>query len=330
MTWALQPTSWWPLLLLVPLALWVGAWLSRRYRASLRMDLGGREAVVCGARRFVKTRAALIVTAALSIAVALLRPVSPGKEAQLAPDIALCVDVSRSMAAGDGDPTRFEALRRQVHALLAQAVGSRVSLLAFAGEVQPVAPLTADREAIGWLLDELAVGVVGYGSGAVGGTDLGKAIDGAARSLARVGAVGEVLLLTDGEDFAGVAEQAARKAALAGHRVHCIGYGSKAGSKVVVEQDGEQGYLQDQAGEDVITRLDVASLERVAAAGDGSFVLGQGEDGLVEFWRDDLVPFSAQRRLVAGDADVIQRFGWPLFVGLLLLMLRLCLPERSR
>lgn len=330
MTWALQPPSWWPVLLLLPAALLVGVWLARRSHQQLRQEFGRRHAVVCGARRFVRTRAALAVLAVLAIGVALLRPVTPGKEAQLAPDVVLCVDVSRSMAAGDGDPTRFDVMRRQVHALLDKGMGSRFALLAFAGDVQPIAPLTADRSAIAWLLDELAPGAIGFGSSAAGGTNLGKAIERAAQSLARVGTVGELLLLTDGEDFGGMAERAAQAAVEQGHRVHCIGYGSVAGSKVVIERDGEQSYLQDSTGADVITRLDVDSLARVAAAGTGSFVLGNGDDTLMDHWSEQLVPFSAQRRLAASDTDVLQRFAWPLLAGLLLLMLRMCLPERTR
>jgi len=330
MTWALQPPSWWPVVLLLPAALALGVFLARRSHRQLRQDLGLREAILCGTRSFVRTRAALAGTAILAIGVALLRPVMPGKEAQLAPDIVLCVDVSRSMAAGDGDPTRFDAMRRQVHALLAKGIGSRFALLAFAGEVQPIAPLTADREAIAWLLDELAPGALGFGSRAAGGTNLGRAIESAARSLARVGAVGELLLLTDGEDFAGTAQRAALAVIEQGHRVHCIGYGSGAGSKIIIERDGEQSYLQDSTGVDVITRLDVDSLRTVAAAGTGAFVQSHGEDTLVELWSQQLLPFSAQRRLAASDTDVLQGFAWPLLAGLLLLMLRMCLPERSR
>jgi len=327
MTWALQPPTWWPALSLLPVALLVSWWWSRRSQQRLQEDLGPRHEHLCGAPRFGRTRMILTVTSVLLFGIALLRPVTPGKEAQLAPDVVLCVDVSRSMAAGDGDPTRFDAMRKQVHALLEQGIGSRFALLAFAGGVQPIAPLTADREAIAWLLDELAPGAIPF---AKGGTNLGLAIERAAESLARVNAVGELVLLTDGEDFAGIAQQAATQAAAFGHRVHCVGYGSAAGSKVVIDQGGEQVYLQDGTGQDVITRLDVDSLTKIATAGSGTFVSGPTSEALVDLWTNELVPFSAQRRLAASDTDVLQRFAWPLLAGLLLLMLHLCLPERTR
>lgn len=327
MTWALQPPTWWPALLLLPLALLGCWWWARRARWRLRADLGPREAYLCGKRSFVRSRGLLAVLALAAIGVALLRPVTPGKEAQLAPDVVLCVDVSRSMAAGDGDPTRFDAMRQQVHALLQQGIGSRFALLAFAGGVQGVAPLTADREAVAWLLDELAPGAITF---ADSGTNLGAAITAAADSLDRVGSVGEVLLLTDGEDFGGEAAQAAAAVAGNGHRVHCIGYGSTAGSKVVIYDGDEQTFLQDGAGNDVITRLEVESLTAIADSGAGSFVAPDTDGALVDLWTSELVPYSAERRLQAGDTDVLQGFAWPLLAGLLLLMLRMCLPERMR
>ena len=325
--WALQPPTWWPALLLLPAFLWCGyRWALRHYR-EVHAELHGREDALLGTRRFVRTRASLAVLSVASIALALLRPVQPGREAQLAPDIVLCVDVSRSMAAGDGDPTRFDAMQQQVRNLLQSGIGSRYALLAFAGDVQAVAPLTADREAILWLLDELAPGAIASGAG---GTNLGAAIEAAANRLERVATRGELLLLTDGEDFAGTAEQAAAVAAENGHRVHCIGYGTAAGSKIVIEQDGEQSFLQDAAGQDVVTRLDVDSLATVAAAGSGTFLHDPDPAALVALWRDTLVPFAAKRHLAASDTDVVQRFTWPLLAGLLLLMLRMCLPERRR
>ncbi|MCK5942222.1 MAG: VWA domain-containing protein [Planctomycetes bacterium] len=323
--WSLQPPTWWPALLALPPLLLLLTWLRRRHARALAAELGPREAALLGRRTWGRTRATLAVAAVAAIGLALLRPVSPGREAQLAPDVVLCVDVSRSMHADDVAPSRFALLREQVRALLDGAVGSRFALVAFAGDAHVVAPLTADRDAVAWLLDELAPGAVGRG-----GTDLGAAVDAAVAAFERVQTSGEVLLLTDGEDFGEVGARAAAAAAARGHRVHCVGYGSTAGSKIVVERDGEQAFLVDAAGNDVVTRLDVASLTALAEAGDGALWRDDARDALLRRWRDELVPFAARRRLAAGEADVVQRFAWPLLVGLLLWMLRLCLPERRR
>ena len=326
--WVLQPPSWWPILLLALPAVLLCGWLGSRARRRLREALGDRTDELCGAPAFRRTRRAAAIGAVLACVAALLRPVAPGREAQLAPDMALCVDVSFSMAARDASPDRFGALRAHVHELLEQAVGSRFALLAFAGGVEPLSPLTADRRAIGWLLDELLPGAV-----AAGGTDVGAAIEAAAVALERTDTLGDIVVLTDGEDFGGAVLEAARAAAAAGHRVHCIGYGSRAGSKIVLAagpDGGEERFLQDQSGADVVTRLDEAGLRALADAGDGRLLLAREVDSLVPWWRDELVPAAAERRLRAGEGDVVPRFQWPLFVAVLLWMLRLCLPERRR
>jgi Ca-activated chloride channel homolog len=327
--WALQPPNWWPALLAMPLLLWGAHLFSKRYHRQLQREFGRREAELLGRRRLSRTRATLAVLALAGITLSLLRPVQPGREAQLAPDVVLCVDVSRSMAAGDAEPSRFDALKRQVQQLLQNGVGSRFALLAFAGEVQAIAPLTKDREAVAWLLEELAPGALAANSDG-NGTNLGAAITFAAASLERVGTVGDLVLLTDGEDFAGTAQQAALAASKQGHRVYCVGYGSTAGSKIVIEHNGQQEFLQDGAGNDVITQLDVDSLARVAAAGQGMFVHDAQANTLLKLWREQLLPAAARRHLLAGDTSVVERFWWPLFVGVLLWMLRMCLPERRR
>lgn len=324
--WALQPPTWWPVLLALPVLLWWGRRWRVRAEAQLSADLGRREHALIGRPAYRSARAGLALGAVTLIALALLRPVAPGREAQLAPDVVLCVDVSRSMGAADVAPTRFEAMRQQVKVLLEGALGSRFALVAFAGDARVLAPLTGDRDAVAWLLDELEPGAVGRG-----GSDLGAALAAGRAALDRVGAVGDLVLLTDGEDFGEAATRAAASARAAGHRVHALGYGGAGGSKIVVEDErGQQAYLKDAAGVDVVTRLDAAGLASVAAAGGGSLWRGREPDALMARWRGELLPLATQRRLAAGDADVVQRFAWPLLAAVLAWMLRMCLPERRR
>ena len=324
--WSFQPPEWWPAILLLPATLLAGAWFAKRSHAQLNQELGPREEFILGKRCYQRTRGVLMLLAVIAIGVALMRPVQPGREAELAPDVVLCIDVSRSMGAADADPTRFEAMRKQVITLLENGLGSQFSLLAFGNDVKVIAPLTADREALCWLLEELAPGAVI----ASGGTNLGAAINAAITALSRTGSSGEIVLLTDGEDFVGNAGVAAETAQKQGHRIHCIGYGTSAGSKIVIEQDGIQSFLQSRAGEDVVTRLDTEELKSVAAMGGGSFLQPTDRTDPLKLWRNDFLPFSAKRQLAATDTDVIHRFMWPLLLGLMLLIVRTGLPERTQ
>lgn len=324
--WSFQPPEWWPALILLPAILLVGAWLSKRERMLIRDELGLREEFLLGKRRYQHTRSVLTLLAVLAIGIALLRPVQPGREAELAPDVVLCVDVSRSMGAGDANPTRFEAMREQLTILLENSIGSHFALLAFAGDVEVIAPLTADRAALCWLLEELAPGAMLTS----GGTNLGAAIHAARIALSRTGRTGDIVLLTDGEDFADSADEAAKLAQQQGHRVHCVGYGTAAGSKIVIDNNGIQSFLQNRLGEDVVTRLDTSGLDALAAMGGGSFVQPSDKTDLLSLWRNDFLPFSAKRQLAAEETDVIHRFTWPLLLGLMLLIFRIGLPERAQ
>ena len=327
MIWALQvPGYWLALLLLAPVALLLGAVATRRANARTARLLGERGDELCGAPAFVRTRALAAALACACFVLALLRPVTPGRDAELQPDVVLCVDVSRSMQATDGAPTRFDAMVAQVEALLDTAVGSRFALVAFAGDAQLVAPLTADRAAVRWLLQELRPGAVV----ARAGTDLSKPLQLAAQLLDSAHTVGEVVLLSDGEEQQGDGAAVAQALRVAGHRVQSIGYGSEAGSKIVVTRGDEQSFLQDERGVDVITRLEAHGLRAIAAAGGGSYAHAGDEAQLAERWRDDWLPRAASRRMRADEHAVAQRFAWPLFAGLLLWMLRMCLPERRR
>ncbi|MFK7741364.1 MAG: VWA domain-containing protein [Planctomycetota bacterium] len=360
--WTLLPDASWPLLLLLPVGLLLGYAASRRAHRRIQHELGPRADAICGGRiAYPRLRAALAVLSVASFAIALLRPVGAGGDGQAAaPDLVLCVDVSRSMAAADAvgsAPSRFGQLQQHVHELLDGALGAHVALVAFAGDVHELSPRTRDRRAISWLLDELRPGALG-----VGGTDLGAAIASAAELLEGAGVrAGDVLLLTDGEDFAAgdggngesvgnPAVAAAHTASAAGHRVHAVAYGSAAGSKIAVEAAGAAGapsaagggtagssggrvqeFLRDGNGVEIITRCDEAALRQVVAAGGGELLRARDVSSLLPFYRDQLVPDAVERRLAAGElAATVPQFALPLLIGVLLWMLRLCVPERRR
>ena len=100
-------------------------------------------------------------------------------------DVVLAIDVSASMDTRDVAPSRLEEARREALAVLDRLEGSRVGLVAFAGDAVRLCPLTLDLGAVRLSLE-------GLGSGAVSepGTDLGKALRTAARVLARRAARG--------------------------------------------------------------------------------------------------------------------------------------------
>ena len=184
-------------------------------------------------------------------------------------DVVLAIDVSASMDTRDVAPSRIEEARREALAVLDRLEGSRVGLVAFAGDAVRLCPLTLDLGAVRLALQ-------GLGSGAVSepGTDIGRALRTAARVLP--GGRREeqaVVLWTDGEDLEHGASGAIDDLARAGIRVFAIGVGTPAGDFVPL-LDGQGRAVdvkRDESGQTVRSRLDEALLRSCASKTRGGY-----------------------------------------------------------
>lgn len=315
----------WPLALLaVPAA--AVLWRRRHAREkSLQRELGARADRLVGAPAAARWRWGVDAAAALLLGVAVLEPATPGDVGEAGGDVALCVDVSWSMAARDVTPSRLALAQQAIDRFAATATDVRAALVCYAGEALQQAPLTADLAAVATLAAELAPGAHGRG-----GTDPGAAIDRAVELLRRGGRAGAVVLLSDGEDFAGGAAAAARRALDAGYPVHALGLGTAAGGKVVVDGGAGEAFLQDGDGVDIVTRGEFAALSAWADAGGGRFAPLADADGLRALHDGVLAPAARQAAVRAGRLQPLPLWRWPLFAALALWMLAACAQERRR
>ena len=315
----------WPLALL---ALPAGAalWFWRRAREQrLQRALGARTERLVGAPAAARWRWAADAAVVLLLGVAVLEPATPGDVGEAGGDVALCVDVSWSMAARDVTPSRLALAQQAIARFAATASDTRAALVAYAGEALVAAPLTADLAAVATLADELAPGAHGRA-----GTDPGAAIDRAVALLQRGGRAGAVVMLSDGEDFAGGALAAARRAAAAGYPVHALGLGTAAGGKIVVDTGAGEAFLQDGAGVDVVTRGEFGALAAWAEAGGGRSVPLADGDGLRALHDGVLAPAAREAAVRAGRLQPLPLWRWPLFAAVALWMLAACAQERRR
>jgi len=318
--------AWWPALLALPLLAWCVQRGERARAARRAQQFGRRQGALFGEPVHGTLRAGCAWLATALVVLALLRPVwgeAPGEPA--GPDVVVCLDVSRSMLARDVQPDRLAAAQREIAALAGGPGGGRLGLVGFAGNAWLVAPLSTDRAsvaAIAATLDPTAA--------RRGGTDPGAAIDAAAAALQRAGSVaGSIVVLTDGEDFAGRGAEAAQRARDAGLAVHCVGFGSESGSKIVVDSAAGETFLRDGAGREVISAVDRASLTALAAAGGGRFV-AEGRGALLALHETALRPRAVAAALADPRVEPAHRFQWPLLAALLVWMLRSVMPERRR
>jgi Ca-activated chloride channel family protein len=177
-------------------------------------------------------------------------------------DVVFVLDVSRSMEAHDVPPSRLERARRAVRSLLERLEpADRAALVAFAGRGLLLTPLTPDRDALAELLAGVDTGLVSPTSSRLDeGLRAALSVFEAGSERPRV-----VWLLGDGEDPEHRGDPGAAELARADVRVLAAGFGTEVGSTL----DDHGTPLLDASGKTVVTRRDLARLERLTQATDG-------------------------------------------------------------
>jgi Ca-activated chloride channel family protein len=316
------------LLLATPVALFLGLFaMGARRRALLRL------VAVRHLSRFVpeyaparaRLRVLLVTVAVAFLALACLGPVRGFtlREVQRRGlDIVICVDTSRSMLVKDIKPDRLGRAKREISLLLDRLTGDRVGLVAFAGDVRDVAPLTHDRETVRWFLHSLSPA-----DNLMGGTDLGGALDHALELFdGRTGAHEAIVLLTDGEDLEGNGLVAAQAAGERGIRVYVVGMGSEDGGKV---PDGNRGWVRDESGQEVISRLDGETLAAMAEAAGGVFLRADRSALPLEEIYDKRLSRLEGRELGGGVERIPHdRYQWPLVLAVIAMLAAAGISER--
>ena len=243
-------------------------------------------------------------------------------------DVMVALDVSRSMLAEDVAPNRLERARLEIMRILQRLAGDRIGLVAFAGNAFVQSPLTVDYGAAALFLNAMDPDLI-----PIQGTNLGEALTVALDAFEEGTRDQRVLIVvTDGEDHEGEIEEALARALDEGVQIHTVGIGSLDGVPIP-EFDASgvrSGFIRDEGGTVVTTRLDESTLERVAQATGGRYfpALGPGAnlDPLVEE-----ITGGEGREL---EAREITQFDeqFQLFLGLALVLLLAegLIPERRR
>lgn len=180
-------------------------------------------------------------------------------------EVIIALDVSNSMLAQDYSPNRLERAKLAIAQVSEKLQGDRVGLIVFAGDAYVQIPLTSDYISARMFLNSISTNSV-----PVQGTAIGSAIDLALRSFSEQSDKSRaIIVITDGENHEDDPVAVAQAAADMGVRVFTIGIGSKEGTFIPLP-DG--GYITDEEGNNVMTRLDDATLQEIAAVGNGLYV----------------------------------------------------------
>jgi Ca-activated chloride channel family protein len=240
-------------------------------------------------------------------------------------DIFIALDVSLSMKSEDIKPNRLEKAKFEVRNLVSRLGGDRIGLIIFAGQAFTQFPLTTDYSAASMFLDIVDVDAV-----PVPGTDIGSAIERAVESFDFEETTTKVLvIITDGENTEGDAFDAAEDAAKKGVLIYTIGLGSPTGAPIpVYNAAGQQvDFKRDRGGAVVISKLDEASLQKLASIGSGKYFRGtNAQDELDEIYKN-INALQKKEFGVKQFTDYEDRFQFFLVPAILLLLAEVLMTE---
>ena len=222
---------------------------------------------------------ALLTLAALALlSLALLSPQEPeqqGGSTLSGLEVVVALDVSNSMLAKDVSPNRLERSRIQARQLIDTLPGSKVGIVAFAGEAWLQLPLTTDLSAARMLLASLETKSV-----PLQGTDIAHALRLANESLPKTDLRHKaIVLFTDGEALDGDAETAARELKNSGVMLIAVGVGTPQGA-IVSDADGMA--LRKDDGTAVVSQLDEKALREMATLTGGRYLPMQPGDATLQ------------------------------------------------
>lgn len=317
-----HPTALWALLALLPLAAleWLGLRRAATAMRTLVGDQSGRGLVAhhrVGSRRL---GAVLRLAAALSLVVGAAGP-QWGREAvrrqAQGSDVVFAIDVSASMDSRDVAPSRLEEARREAYALLDRLPGSRVGIVAFAGDAVRVCPLTLDQAAL-----RMVLSTVGSGSVTTPGTDVGRALRAALKMLPAGRRQEQAIVLwTDGEDNEGHAAGQIDELARSGVRVFAVGVGTPSGDVIpVLDEFGRTvDVKKDEQGEVVRSKLDEKLLRDIGRSTRGGAFFATRAGGELPRLISAMGSLGRSSRGMRMMERPVARFPWFALVAALLL-----------
>jgi Ca-activated chloride channel homolog len=243
-------------------------------------------------------------------------------------EIVFAVDTSRSMLTPDVKPNRLARAKLAIDDFTARLDGDAVGIVAFAGSAFLVCPITLDYAAF-----HESLGAVDTNTIPRGGTNIASAIREAQIALRRRPGSDKILILiTDGEDLEGSALAAAEAAkGQDGLKIFAVGVGTAAGDLIPVPHEQGGGFVKDESGAYVKSRLDESALKAIAAATGGFYVpLGTQGEGLETISKSVLGTLAKHDLASRQQKIYIERYQWPLAASLAALLSSLLVGTRRR
>ncbi len=228
-------------------------------------------------------------------------------------EVIIALDLSKSMLSQDVKPSRLDRSKLLITSLLDGLKGERVGLVLFAGTAFLQSPLSSDYEVLREFLPALNPGYLPEG-----GSDYKAMLDTSMQAFGTSAADRYLIVLSDGESTEDNWKSLTESLKNKGIRVIGLGVGTSQGSFI---PDASGGFIKDDRGAVVLSRLNSSTLEELAQTTGGAYADASS-------WID--LPALLHQTVDAGKkgdfsekntARKIERYQWFLAPGLLLLFI---------
>jgi len=240
-------------------------------------------------------------------------------------EIVIALDLSRSMLTPDVQPSRLERAKLLVQSLLDRLHGERVGLVAFSGTAFLQSPVSADYEMLREFLPSLGPDFLPEG-----GTNYGELIDTAVEAFGGGSSADRFLvILSDGEATDDDWKDRIGELAKRGIRVIGLGVGTSAGGMI---PDGAGGFMKDENGAVVLSKLEDATLRKLANATHGAYRDASGWVDLAQVLSSTVEEGRKGRFVEHDSVRLVERYQWALAQALICLYASFCLefPVRPK
>ena len=228
-------------------------------------------------------------------------------------EVLIAVDLSKSMLATDVKPTRLDRSKLLITSLLDGLKGERVGLVLFAGTAFLQSPLSADYEILREFLPALKPEYLPEG-----GSNYRAMLETSMQAFGTSTADRYLIILSDGESTEEGWKELGDQLKTKGIRVIGLGVGTAQGSFI---PDGSDGFVKDERGAVVLSRLNSSTLQDLAQITGGAYTDASAWVDLADLLKTTVEAGRKGDFSEKNTARKIERFQWFLAPGLLLLFL---------
>lgn len=241
-------------------------------------------------------------------------------------ELFIALDVSNSMLSEDVQPSRLGRAKNFIQKFLDELNNDKVGFIVFAGHAYLQMPLSTDYAAARMYVRTINPSVI-----PTQGTAIGEAVSLGLQSFEEEKNEHKAMIvITDGEDNEGGAEEAIAEAAAAGVKIFTVGVGTDAGAPVPEIRNGvTSDYKRDQSGNIVMSKLNQDALRKYAEAGKGSyFLMGSGKDEIRAIL-SELGKIQTKELQEEVFTEFDDQYQWFLTIALLLILIDFFIPNQK-